>query len=122
MAAWKWGVAIAVAAAAAAGGVYLALAKTTSKLVLTLSPSSVVQGSVLEWSLTGATPDGAIQTSVITSGGQQITLTPNLTADSQGDVGASFTVGTNIPVGANSLESEDLTSGRTATAAFDVTA
>jgi len=106
--------------AASIAGYFLFIKGVAGGLAVTISNPSVAQGANLNYVVSGATPNGQVTVSVTTNTGSVLAFTPNLTALADGTVSATFTVGTNIPTGSNTLNIVDVTTGKSATATFTV--
>lgn len=112
---------IAVAVLATIGGVAAVYALSPKGPSLTVSPNPVSQGQTLSWKASGLTPGDQVQTVVLLGTGGSIVLSPNLTVGADGTISASFTVGSNIPTGQNTLMVTDQGTGASAKATFTVT-
>jgi parallel beta-helix repeat protein len=87
-------------------------------LSVTVYPTTINQGAALIWVATGVTPKGVVQVWV---NNIQLVYKPSLTASASGIVWGYFIVGTAVPVGTATLKVTDVTTGKSATANFDVT-
>jgi hypothetical protein len=94
------------------------------KVSITFVTPVVIGGGIgtLYWSADGLTPGGQVQVKVLTNNASEvIVLSPNTTASSSGNASGSFTVGSNITLGTNTLTVVDLSTGQSASANFFVT-
>ena len=116
------GVAVAIIALAGVGGIvaYL-LTRKPSAVSVSVKPSSLAQGAVLNWSASGLTLGEPVGVDVIFPDGTDLGFVSNLVASASGTVSAYFTVATNIPIGVNTLKITDTSSGRFGTCRFTVT-
>jgi len=118
------GIGAAVAAVAVIGYYIwagMAHGTTPSNLSFTIVSENIAQGSNEQVDITGATPNGQVQVSIVTNTGVDLVLGPNPVANANGSVDDSFLIGTNVPTGTNTIVVTDLASGISAQHDFTVT-
>ena len=90
-----------------------------STLALTLANSFAVQGTVLGYSIAGATPNTQLTLQLITYG-QVITVSPGPLTDSTGSASSGIQITTDDPAGVATLKVTDPVTGKSASQQFTI--
>ena len=123
---WPTAVAAVAAVLGVVGVVYVVKSSSGGgggggKPALTVSPTTIAQGSTLSWAVTGFTPNASLTALSITDSASAVLyLSPLPTLDDNGAASAGVFIGPNVSAGAATLTAIDST-GVTASAAFTVT-